>query len=73
MCYNRFIGNFSRAEYTHTLRLESELSDLRVGYANPSATVSRMGLRGVTKKEEHRICDALFLVTPTGIEPISSP
>ena len=28
-------GNFITDEYTHTLRLESELSDLRVGYANP--------------------------------------
>ena len=28
-------GNFIKDEYTHTLRLESELSDLRVGYANP--------------------------------------
>ena len=28
-------GNFIVDEYTHTLRLESELSDLRVGYANP--------------------------------------
>ena len=26
-----------KREYTHTLRLESELSDLRVGYANPCA------------------------------------
>ena len=28
-------GNFIEDEYTLTLRLESELSDLRVGYANP--------------------------------------
>lgn len=28
-------GNFSKAEYTLALRLESELSDLRVGYTNP--------------------------------------
>ena len=28
-------GNFIEDEYTHILRLESELSDLRVGYANP--------------------------------------
>ena len=28
-------GNFITDEYTPTLRLESELSDLRVGYANP--------------------------------------
>lgn len=27
-------GNFITDEYTHTLRLESELLDLRVGYAN---------------------------------------
>ena len=28
-------GNFAVGEYTRPLRLESELSDLRVGYANP--------------------------------------
>ena len=28
-------GNFIIDEYTHTLLLESELSDLRVWYANP--------------------------------------
>ncbi len=28
-------GNFITDEYTHTLRLKSELFDLRVGYANP--------------------------------------
>ena len=28
-------GNFITDEYTHTLRLESKLSNLRVGYANP--------------------------------------
>ena len=27
-------GNFACGEYTHTLRLKSELFDLRVGYAN---------------------------------------
>ncbi|MBQ7375102.1 MAG: hypothetical protein IJW61_03930 [Clostridia bacterium] len=32
---NAEYGNFITDEYTHTLRLESELSDLRVGYANP--------------------------------------
>ncbi len=35
--YGEFLqaGEFrARREYTHTLRLESELSDLRVGYAN---------------------------------------
>ena len=33
-------GNFIEDEYTHTLRLESELSDLRVGYANPIRAIS---------------------------------
>ena len=28
-------GYFAAGEYTHTLRLTSELVDLRVGYANP--------------------------------------
>jgi len=28
-------GNFIIDEYTHPLRLESKLSDLRAGYANP--------------------------------------
>ena len=31
-------GNFIKDEYTHSLRLESELSDLRSGYANPATT-----------------------------------
>ena len=31
-------GNFITDEYTPTLRLESELSDLRVGYANPATS-----------------------------------
>ena len=33
--FNMLHGNFITDEYTPTLRLESELSDLRVGYANP--------------------------------------
>ena len=28
-------GNFAHGEYTHDLRLSSELDDLRSGYANP--------------------------------------
>ena len=32
---NAEYGNFITDEYTHTLCLESERSDLRVGYANP--------------------------------------
>jgi len=35
-------GNFITDEYTHTLRLESELSDLRVGYANPYSNAPRL-------------------------------
>ena len=37
-CFKGFwrYGNFVCDEYTHTLRLKSELFDLRVGYANPS-------------------------------------
>ena len=34
-------GNFIKDEYTHTLRLESELSDLRVGYADNQAKRGR--------------------------------
>ena len=46
-------GNFITDEYTHTLRLESELSDLRVGYANPCdiRRCVRFLVR-VTKKEK---------------------
>ena len=43
-------GNFSKAEYTLVLRLESELSDLRVGMTHtdkvgilPSEEMERMG------------------------------
>ena len=36
-------GNFSRTEYTHALRLASELADLRVvGYANPYSNALRL-------------------------------
>ena len=44
-----------KREYTHTLRLESELSDLRVGYANPCAHADAVRFfdpaRGIGKKK----------------------
>ena len=50
-----FYGNFAVGEYTLALRLESELSDLRAGYANPCAckqTLLRFRARGSAKREE---------------------
>ena len=41
-------------EYTHTLRLTSELVDLRVGYANPSTCANANAVRfrrGIAKKQ----------------------
>ena len=46
-------GNFAVGEYTLALRLESELSDLRAGYANPCAckqTLLRFRARNRQKK-----------------------
>ena len=61
-------GNFSRAEYTHTLRLESELSDLRVGYANPATSspgwIPRTGRQ--KEKEHHPISDGVLFGDPYG-------
>ena len=37
-------GNFITDEYTRTLRLASELSDLRVGYANPYSNALRLSV-----------------------------
>jgi len=35
MCLVEKNGNFAIGEYTHALRLASELAELRAGYANP--------------------------------------
>lgn len=50
-----FYGNFAVGEYTLALRLESELSDLRAGYANPCAckqTLPRFRARNRQKKKQ---------------------
>ena len=65
--YYAYNGNFAFGEYTHTLRLESELSDLRVGYANPCAFAfgNALGLMSVRvtipeKRNKHHFCGAFF-------------
>ena len=42
-------GVFTIGEDTHTLRLKSELFDLRVGYANPRAFWAN-GFQGVIRR-----------------------
>ena len=37
-------GNFITDEYTHPLRLESKLSDLRVGYADSYSNALRLSV-----------------------------
>ena len=71
-------GNFITDEYTLTLRLESELSDLRVEYANPlnnaRAHYSVPIAAQITKKNTDTPygVSVFFLVTGTGIEPMFS-
>ena len=71
---NSVCGNFITDEYTHTLRLESELSDLRVGYANPATLSPGEIHRTSHQKKNHPIQVRIrwFLVTRTGIEPMFS-
>ena len=66
-------GNFAFGEYTHVLRLTSELVDLRTGYANPISREARgWVLRAGAKKGELQ-SSSPFLAPATGIEPITNP
>ena len=57
-------GNFIEDEYTHTLRLESKLSDLWVGYANPCVCIKHAlySMDGRDDKKESTLKCALFFV-----------
>ena len=73
------IWNFAFGEYSHTLRLTSELVDLRVANANPYLLrlwLRRVGSRAerVSKIKRTLTRSVLFiLVTRTGLEPMFSP
>ena len=73
-CFESYGYFAQKREYTHTLRLESELSDLRVGYANPCAHAEAVRFfdpaRGIGKKKSTTNVVLFFLVTRTGIEPM---
>ena len=60
---------YSLCEDTHTLRLESKLSDLRVGYANPAPNGARVlaTLSASTKKGTQK--GAFVLAEREGFEP----
>ena len=55
-------GIFAKSEDTHTLRLTSELADLRVGYANPArfASCGENPLFLCQNEKKHRFCGASF-------------
>ena len=67
-------GNFSVGEDTHTLRLESELSDLRVGYANPATSSPGEIPRTSHKKRKNliRVGIRFFLVSHSEAKSNSS-
>ena len=72
---NIFGGVFTKGEDTHTLRLKSELFDLRVGYANPILRLgeSQRGFRILSYlrrkiKDTHTECP-YFLAQEEGFEP----
>ena len=67
-------GVFTSGEDTHTLRLKSELFDLRVGYANPILRLreSQRGVREpltVAKNKDTRKGCPYFLAQEEGFEP----
>ena len=59
------LREFRQGEYTLTLRLASQLADLRVGYANPiprlAARCGAIWSRDKQTKEKHRKCGAFLL------------
>ena len=64
---------FAFGEYTHVLRLTSELVDLRTGYANPISRVARGWVRRAGAKKGELQSSSPFLAPATGIEPITNP
>ena len=67
-------GYLAGGEYTHALRLTSELVDLRAAYANPACTRKARTSTGrcefLTPKKKRGLCLSFFLVRETGIEPV---
>ena len=70
---NRYLA---KGEYTHALRLTSELVDLRAGYANLYSEAlprSRSILTSTIKRRSTARADLLFMAPATGIEPVTNP
>ena len=58
-------GNFAVGKYTHSLRLASELADLRSGYANPHSLRENGFDRHLFQKQKA----PEWVLTKTGISP----
>ena len=70
MLKTRSSGIFVFDEDTHTLRLKSELFDLRVGYANPILRLgeSQRGVRILSKRKRGMLLGVRFVL----IVPLST-